>query len=106
MKKVTITANWDGYNGRRYGSPWIARISAFNGAATLDFIKGAYNGNDDGGEIVAEMEVGEIFKMGQKDFRSNNSANYFYKALEGGGYECFGSPQEARKLWNEWQQSR
>lgn len=101
---VTVSKTWDSFNARRYGFPWAAKITAFNGAATLEFIKGAYNGNDNGGEIVITGEVGEIVKIGQKDHRGNGTANDFYQITEDGKLERVASPVEARQAWTEWKE--
>ncbi len=110
MEKITVTKSWGSYNARRYGRPWAARITAFNGAPTLEFIAGAYNGNDDGGEIVVTGEIGEVVKIGQKDYRGNNTDNDFYVIANSDGagpkLKYIESPIEARKLWQAWQAER
>lgn len=97
--RVVVSKPWGSYNGRRYGTPWAARITAFTGRPVLDFIKGAYNGNDSGGELVITGTVGEIIKIGQKDYRGNKTDNDFYRITETGELELVESPVEARQLW-------
>lgn len=99
---MIVTREFAAYNKRRFGDPWAAHITNFVGAPTLDFIKGAYNGDDAGGEIVFEAESGEIVKIGQKDYRGSRSYNAFYKVCADGSLEYIPSPIAARKAWQAW----
>lgn len=101
---MLYTMDIKSFNGRRYGRPWAAKITAFNGAATLAFEKSPYNGDDSGGELVIEAQAGEIIKLGQKDHRSNNSWNEFYFCNFDGSLNLIDDPKTARQKWTEHHQ--
>lgn len=105
MEKVTVSKAFGSYNGRRYGRPWMARIKSFTGRPELEFQKYVYNGSDNGGEVAFEAEVGEVVRIGQKDFRGNNTMNDFYRVTVS-GLEKIDDPVNARKAWEEWQDAR
>ena len=78
---------WAGYNARRYGRPWIAKVTNWpvGGKPTLDF--GGYCGNDDGGETEISAKMGDIIRSGQKDNRGNGTTNEWYLAGANGELE-------------------
>ncbi len=96
---MTYSMTISSYNGRRYGRPWAAKITAFTGSATLEFCKYPYNGDDNGGELVIDAEPGDVIKLGQKDYRSNKSYNDFYFCSEDGKLQHIESPVDARARW-------
>lgn len=102
MSTVTVSIPVQSYNARRYGKPWVAHITEFSGRPTLDFVSQAFNGNDQGGELILQAEVGEVFKAGQKDLRGNNTENNFLVARPDGTADKLDDPVEARKLWQSW----
>ncbi len=65
---------YNSYNQRRYGRPWAAVISAWNGKPKLDFC-GDYLGDDTGGRLEITCQPGDIIRYGQKDNRGNNTEN-------------------------------
>lgn len=102
---MRISREFEAYNGRRYSKPWVAHITAFDGRPELDFVRGAWNGTDDGGELVFDAEPGEVVKIGQKDGRGNGTQNDFYRVGGDGGLEQL-KATEARTEWDAWQASR
>jgi hypothetical protein len=76
--EMRAVKKWGGYNEKRYGKPWIAKVIAWpiGGRPELQF--GGYVGDDDGGELEILARPGQIVKYGQKDHRnSSGTANYF-----------------------------
>lgn len=64
------------YNSRRYGKPWACKI--VNGKN--EFIYGAFDGNDNGGRVyIDDPEEGQVYGIGQKDNRGNNSVTVYLK---------------------------
>ena len=95
------------YNHRRYGKPWIARISFEDCAG--DFHWGNWIGSPgEEGLLQIECEPGDIVARGQKDTRGPgaNSAPAFYAATEAGELERLPSRAAAYKLWRENEQKR
>lgn len=70
--------NTDSYNARRYGKPWIAKITWLNGKPQYNW--GSWVGNPGAkGILEIEVEIGDYIATGQKDFRKpRNSAPGFY----------------------------
>jgi hypothetical protein len=102
---MQVSKTIEAYNKRRYGTPWAAHITAFDGRPTLDFVDGAYNGTDAGGELVIDAESGEVIKIGQKDHRGNGGSNDFYQVGGDGTLEQLDAAA-ARKAWIAWRSSR
>lgn len=101
--KMKVTKEFGDYNFRRYGRPWAAKITAFDGRPTLDFIDGAWNGTaDNGGEIIFDAQPGEVVKIGQADHRGSNTLNDFYRVAQDGKLEHIDSAPEARKAWEKF----
>ena len=83
--KITIDTN--SYNVRRYGKPWIAKITLVGN--DLKFRFGTWIG-DHGSEgvlILEDMEPGDFFAQGGKDFRKprNSAPDYYELNVEGVG---------------------
>lgn len=93
---------YDCFNQRRYGNPWVAKIKSFLGKPELEFVPRAYSANrGDEGELVFEAEIGEVVKIGQKDNRGGNTQNSFYLCQKDGDLLILDAI-EARKKWLEW----
>ncbi len=56
------------YNSRRYGKPWIARVTAWPVGSKPAIEWGSYLGNEAGGELEVTAEVGDVLRSGQKDY--------------------------------------
>lgn len=86
---MKITRDTSSYNNRRYGKPWIAKIQLKGN--DLKFRFGSWIG-DPGSEgvlILDDMEPGDFFARGQKDFRKprNSAPNYYELDADGKGIE-------------------
>jgi hypothetical protein len=87
---VTIPFRND-FNPRRYGRPWVAKLT-FDGAKPVyDFDGGRW----DGEALVVEAEVGDVLAYGQKDMRGHNGFKEF-ATVEVGGEVCKVSEGVAR----------
>ncbi len=95
---MRIERETDSYNDRRYGKPWIAKVS-FQGTKA-EFSFGDWVGQPGGkGLLVIDLEPGDIFARGQKDFRKPaNSAPDFYILRENGKGETT-TKSDAYKYW-------
>ena len=72
------------YNPRRYGRPWIAKVTSWpvGGKPKLEF--GFYVGDECGGEVEISAEPGDVLRIGQRDHRGNNSTDCWYVLLPSG----------------------
>lgn len=86
------------YNARRYGRPWIAKVTSWpvGGRPELEF--GTYCGTDGGGETEIMARPGDIVRGGQKDLRGNNGCSDWYLVETSGELRMIDQP-EARKLY-------
>lgn len=69
-----------GYNHRRYGKPWLAKVTLGEDGKPA-FAFGQFIGDpDDGGELTVDAAVGDVVAKGQKDHRGSarNSAPTFF----------------------------
>lgn len=77
-KRVTVA--FPSYNEKRYGSPWIARVTSWPVGSRPDLIFGNYLGdhrNGGAGEAEILAKPGDIVRWGQKDNRGNNTEAYW-----------------------------
>lgn len=88
------------YNEKRYGKPWIAKVS-FEDSKKGDFIWGDWTGDHyNGGEGVLSLDanIGNIVARGQKDNRQpRNSAPDFYVVSADGTLDKIGDKGAAYK---------
>ena len=71
----------DEYNEKRYGKPWLATISSWNGASPdLEFVPWI---GDEGREGFFEVELrpGQVLKRGQKDHRNPNGTTNSFRIV-------------------------
>jgi len=95
---MKITRDTDSYNDRRYSKPWIAKIELEGNE--LKFRFGAWIGDrgSEGVLILDNMEIGDYYARGQKDFRKpRNSAPDYYR-LEADGE---GSTKTKSEIYKE-----
>lgn len=96
MNKYSIDIR--SYNVRRYGKPWIARVS-FAANAKGDFTFGDWVGTaGDGGTLVIAAAEGDIVATGQKDNRGGNSSSDWHQVRGGTLVPLSGGKVEAYKL--------
>jgi hypothetical protein len=67
---MRVTVTFPAYNTRRYGRPWIARVSAWpvGKPPTLD-----WGTCIDGRTVEVDATPGEIVRWGQRDHRGGNT---------------------------------
>lgn len=100
---MRATQRFGNYNHRRYGRPWIARITGWPIGGKPDIIWGRYVGDDDaGGEVEIEAMPGDIVRTGQKDYRGNNTEAYWY-IMQPDGQLLSCTATEARQAWDAQQ---
>jgi hypothetical protein len=85
--EMNITRKTASYNARRYGRPWIARVTFdTNGKASYDWgnwIGTIEGGNGSAGELVITVNEGDIVATGHKDLRKG-PANINYWLVRDG----------------------
>lgn len=108
---MRITRETGSYNERRYGRPWIAKVTITSAKPGGEFLWGQWIGDSsNGGEgelILDNIEVGDIYARGQKDFRKprNSAPDYYVLGADEKGIKCI-SIVEARKTSAEVKQSK
>jgi hypothetical protein len=67
------------YNERRYGKPWIAKVTFNKTIPKFEFGNWIGQAGYEGKLILENVEEGEIVSRGQKDNRNfkNNETNYY-----------------------------
>ncbi len=96
---MRIAVKYGAYNARRYGRPWIGKITNWPVGGKPEMEWGRYIGTDDGGEAEIEAQPGDIIRTGQKDNRGNNTIAEWAVAKEDGNIEYIDAT-EARRLWD------
>jgi hypothetical protein len=96
--RVRASVFFNGYNSRRYGRPWIGRVSAWpvGGKPEIEF--GSYVGDDDGGEVEMMVTPGDIVRYGQRDNRGHFGSNE-WAVVEANSKLRIIDQVEARKLY-------
>jgi hypothetical protein len=86
------------YNARRYGKPWIARVTFSTPKGDYswgDWIGQVNGGNGSEGMLVITADESDIIARGQKDFRGSKETRYYQVHngelvyLEGGKAEAY-----------------
>ena len=97
---MEVAIEFGSYNPRRYGKPWIAKVTAWpvGGNAELDW--GSYCGDDDGGEAIVDAAPGDIVRWGQRDHRGGNTTAHWGIVREDGSVDECTAP-DARHHWRE-----
>ncbi|MDR2710720.1 MAG: hypothetical protein LBB65_05255 [Burkholderiales bacterium] len=97
---VRVSLQWNAYNFRRYGKPWIARITAWAVGATPDLEFGGYVGSaDEGGELEITARPGDLLRYGQKDTRNPRGTINEWAVVEAGGTARLITAAEARAIF-------
>jgi hypothetical protein len=77
--EMKITRDTSCYNERRYGKPWIAKIYLEGNELKFQFGTWVGDPGDEGVLILENIEPGDFFARGQKDFRkpANSKPDYY-----------------------------
>lgn len=95
---MRVSQSFGSYNQRRYGRPWICKITSWPVGGKPEVQWGAYCGTDDGGEVEIEAAAGDIVRTGQKDNRGNGtSADWYIVDADGSLQDT--DAAGARKAW-------
>jgi hypothetical protein len=97
---MRIAKRFAGYNPRRYGKPWIARITSWPVGGKPDIEWGTFVGDDEGGEVEILANVGDIVRVGQRDHRGSNTFANWYVVQEDGALQLVDAAA-ARKAYDE-----
>lgn len=97
---MRITQYFGSYNQRRYGRPWICKITAWPVGGKAEVEWGLYLGDDGGGDVEIEANPGDIVRTGQKDNRGNNTDASWYIVVEDGSLFDT-TAAEAKKHWEK-----
>jgi hypothetical protein len=77
---MKITKDTSSYNKRRYGKPWIAKIKLEGNDLKFHFGSWVGDPGSEGVLILDDMEPGDFYARGQKDFRNSRySAPDYYE---------------------------
>lgn len=96
---MRVYQSFGSYNQRRYGRPWIAKITSWPVGGKPEVQWGAYCGTDDGGEVEIDASAGDIVRTGQKDNRGNNTSADWYIVQQDGSLLSTDAAG-ARKAWD------
>lgn len=97
---MRVSQSYGSYNQRRYGRPWISKITAWPVGGKNEVVWGKYLGDDDGGEVEIDANPGDIVRTGQKDGRGNGTSADWYIV------QADGSLAGARKAWDARQPNK
>lgn len=96
---MRVSQKFSSYNQRRYGRPWIAKITSWPVGGKPEVAWGSYLGDDDGGEVEVDAMPGDIVRTGQKDHRGGNTDASWY-IVQADGSLLSSDAAEARKAWD------
>lgn len=103
---MRVALKYNGYNARRYSKPWICKIVDWPVGGNPKVEWGTYLGDDNGGEVEIEVQIGDIIRSGQKDHRGGNTSAYWYIVGPDADDPIDTDAAGARKHWlNRQQQS-
>lgn len=97
---MRITEDYGSYNPRRYGKPWICKITTWPIGGKPEVEWGRYLGDDNGGEVEIDAQVGDIIRTGQKDHRGRNT-EASWNVVDKDGSLISVNATEARKAWEK-----
>lgn len=87
MVKIKVEFEYEGYNYRRYSRPWGALVNLDGNKLDYDFSAGNYLGDNSGGTVIVEGNVGDVVATGQRDGRGSNTKNELYIIKKNGEVE-------------------
>lgn len=99
MKAV---ANYQGFNFRRYGNPWVAKVGT-DGKVSFKENVGGYTGGYNKGEAgqlyITNPVEGQVYAYGQKDYRGSNGG-YDYIQYNNGEFVTIAKEKLVEALSN------
>lgn len=95
---MRVTQEFGGYNGRRYGRPWICKVTAWPVGGKPEVAWGSYLGTDRGGVVEIDAGAGDIVRIGQKDHRGSNTSADWYIVQDDGTLSAVTEAQ-AKQHW-------
>ena len=95
---MRVSKSFGSYNFRRYGRPWIAKITAWPVGGKPELVWDGYVGDDNGGEVEMDALAGDIIRTGQKDNRGNGGTNDWWVVNADGTLSSIDAA-EGRKLF-------
>jgi hypothetical protein len=95
---MRIKIVWSSYNGRRYGRPWIAKVTAWPVGVKPELAWGGYTGSESGGLLEIDAAPGDVVRWGQKDYRGNNDGNRWGLVADDGTIKDL-EAKDAREAW-------
>lgn len=96
---MRVSQKFGSYNQRRYSKPWIAKITSWPIGGKPEVQWGGYCGDDNGGEVEIEANVGDIIRTGQKDHRGGNTDASWY-IVQADGSLSSTDAADARKAYD------
>lgn len=96
---MRVAERFGSYNQRRYGRPWIAKITSWPIGGKPEVQWGGYCGDDNGGEVEIEAVPGDIIRTGQKDHRGGKT-EATWNIVQADGSLLSTDAADARKAWD------
>jgi hypothetical protein len=104
INEVRVSKEFGSYNPRRHSKPWIAKIKRWVVGKSPDLEFGKYIGDEGGGEVEIDAEVGSIVRVGQKDYRGESESDWYVVQSDGSLEKV--TATQARKAWDEFQKQK
>lgn len=81
---MRVAKEFDPYNFRRYGKPWIAKVVNWPVGGSPKFQFGSFVGTaDNGGFAEIDAEEGDVIAYGQRDYRGRNTTKQYATVVNG-----------------------
>ena len=87
---MLVVKNYEEFNHRRYGNPWVAivnEIGKIDFSAKVGGYTGGYNKGEAGQLYITNTVEGKVYAYGQKDNRGNNGGYEYIKIVNGQAVE-------------------
>lgn len=84
--KLVEIVEFPGYNPKRFGRPWLAKLKGNPGTTklTYEFQESAFAGDHvNGGKLIGNLKDGDYISYGQKDFHGDSSVQWSGVYLNG-----------------------
>lgn len=102
---MRIVKKFPSYDDKKFGRPWIARVTAWPVGQRAELAWGTFLGDPaTGGEAELEARPGDVVRYGQKDRRTNHDAAARWAFVTGlGALQIIQSELEAAKSFRQQQ---